>query len=87
MDITYKIEKNGYTIFLDGQPWITQYDEFSKPMDKTKTIKENCLMQIEELTRPVEPQDPTNTYGIPDEVYHSIIDDYTMELFNEGTLE
>lgn len=28
----------------------------------------------------VEP-DPTNTYGIPDEVYHAIIDDYTAEIF------
>lgn len=28
----------------------------------------------------VEP-DPTNTYGIPDETYHAIIDDYTEELF------
>lgn len=28
----------------------------------------------------VEP-DPTNTYGIPDETYHAIIDDYTAELF------
>ena len=25
--------------------------------------------------------DPTNTYGIPDEIYHAIIDDYTAELF------
>lgn len=28
----------------------------------------------------VEP-DPTNIYGIPDEVYHAIIDDYTEEIF------
>ena len=28
----------------------------------------------------VEP-DPTNTYGVPDDVYHAIIDDYTAELF------
>lgn len=28
----------------------------------------------------VEP-DATNTYGIPDETYHAIIDDYTAELF------
>lgn len=28
----------------------------------------------------VEP-DSTNTYGIPDEVYHAIIDDYTAEIF------
>ena len=28
----------------------------------------------------IEP-DKTNTYGIPDETYHAIIDDYTAELF------
>ena len=28
----------------------------------------------------IEP-DPTNTYGIPDDVYHAIIDDYTSEIF------
>lgn len=32
----------------------------------------------------VEP-DMTNIYGIPDDIYHQIIDDYTMEML-EGTV-
>lgn len=28
----------------------------------------------------IEP-DTSNTYGIPDEIYHAVIDDYTVELF------
>ena len=31
----------------------------------------------------VEP-DPTNTYGIPDETYHAIINDLTEEVSNNG---
>lgn len=31
----------------------------------------------------VEP-DPTNTYGIPDETYHAIINDLTTEVANSG---
>ena len=31
----------------------------------------------------VEP-DPTNTYGIPDETYHAIINDLTSEVANSG---
>lgn len=50
MELTYEIYENGYTIFNNGRPWITQYDEYSKPMDYNKTIEENCLLQIEELS-------------------------------------
>ena len=50
LSISYKIEKNGYSIYLGGKLWITQYGEYSKPMDKTKSIEKNCLLQIEEIT-------------------------------------
>ena len=53
--ISYKIVENGYEIYLDNVLWITQRGEYSKPMDKSKSYEENCLMQIEELTAPVEP--------------------------------
>ena len=33
----------------------------------------------------VEP-DPTNTYGVSDNVYHQIIDDYSMELVEKGVI-
>ena len=33
----------------------------------------------------VEP-DPTNIYNIPDEAYHQILDDYTMQLIEEGAI-
>jgi hypothetical protein len=59
LSISYKIEENGYSIYLGGQLWITQYDQYSKPMDNTKSIEENCLLQIEDITKPYE----TDTEG------------------------
>ena len=59
-NISYKILDNGYEIYLDGVLWITQYEPYAKPMDSSKSYEENCLLQIEELTTPVEPvPDPT----------------------------
>lgn len=58
--ISYKIVENGYEIYLDGKLWITQYEPYGHPMDSSKSYEENCLLQIEELTTPVEPiPDPT----------------------------
>ena len=54
-NISYKILDNGYEIYLDGVLWITQYEPYAHPYDKNKSYEENCLMQIEELTAPVEP--------------------------------
>lgn len=53
LQISYETKENGYSIYLGDKLWITQYDEYSKPIDKTKTIEENCLLQIEELTNVV----------------------------------
>lgn len=33
----------------------------------------------------IEP-DATNTYGIPDDTYHQILDDYTIQLIEEGVI-
>lgn len=36
---------------------------------------------------PVEPvEEPNNDYGIPNDIYNAIIDDYTDELFEMGVL-
>lgn len=50
--IEYEILKNGYDIYLDGQKWITQHDQYSKPIDPNGTYEENCLKQIEQITTP-----------------------------------
>lgn len=52
--ISYEIVENGYKIYLDGELWITQLDEYSHPMDPEKSYEENCIMQLDELTAPVE---------------------------------
>jgi len=52
--LTYDILNDGYMIKLDGKDWIEQVGENSKPMDSTKTLEENCLLQIEDLTTEVE---------------------------------
>ena len=54
-NISYKIVENGYEIYFDGVLWITQHEPYAKLYDSSKSYEENCLMQIEELTAPVEP--------------------------------
>ena len=47
--LSYEIFEDGYAIYLEGKIWITQRGQYSKPIDKTKSFEENCLLQIEEL--------------------------------------
>lgn len=49
--VSYKIKDNGYIIYLDGKPWISQLDEYGKPISESMSYEENCLAHIEELTR------------------------------------
>ncbi len=53
--IAYEILEDGYMIYLDGKPWISQRGVYGKPIDKSKSYEENCLLQIEEITRQPEP--------------------------------
>lgn len=53
--IAYEILSDGYEIYLDGKIWISQRGQYSKPVDKSLSYEENCLAQIEEITRPPEP--------------------------------
>lgn len=59
--ISYQIFSDGYDIYLDGKPWISQRAPYDKPCDKAKSYEENCLAQIEELTREPEPAEPLYT--------------------------
>jgi len=56
--LTYDILDNGYVIKLDGKEWIKQVGNNSKPMDSTKTFEENCLLQIEDLTKEIVEETP-----------------------------
>lgn len=82
--LSYEIKDNGYEIFLDNNLWITQYEPYAKVFKADGTYEENCLLQLEELSRP--PIEPNNDYGLPNDIYNSIIDDYTDELFEMGVL-
>ena len=82
--LSYEIFEDGYAIYLEGKLWITQRGQYSKPIDKTKSFEENCLLQIEELA--VVPEVPNNKYGVSNETYNAIIDDYTLELMENGAL-
>lgn len=53
-NISYEIVENGYKIYLDGKLWIEQLDEYAKPYDANKSFEENCLAQLEDITRPAE---------------------------------
>jgi len=57
--LSYDILNNGYTIKLDGKTWMEQLDEYSKPMDVSKSFEENALLQIEQITAPVPEPEPT----------------------------
>ena len=47
--ISYLIEPNGYSIYLDNQLWMTQHDDCSKLFKSDGTYEENCIMQIEDI--------------------------------------
>ena len=47
--VGYAVEENGYSIFLDGTLWITQYGEYSKLFVQDGSYEDNALAQIEEL--------------------------------------
>lgn len=46
MAMSYKVYDNGYDILLDGNPWIVQRDEHSRPFDKSKSIEENAKIHM-----------------------------------------
>lgn len=61
----------------------------SKPQDTEDTIYVLDAESMEYIPteRPIEPiEEPNNNYGIPDDIYNAIIDDYTDELFEMGVL-
>ena len=62
----------------------------NKPEDTETTIyKLNAeTLEYEPYDRPEEPTptEPENPYGISDETYNNIIDDYTMQLIEEGAI-
>lgn len=78
--ISYEIFEDGYEIYLDGTLWIKQRGEYSKPTDKELSYEENCLAQIDEITTVIE---PNNDYGVPNDTYDQIIDDYTSSITSE----
>lgn len=62
-----------------------------KPQDTEDTVYvlDAESMEYVPTERPIEPTpiEPSNPYGIEDELYDSIIDDYTMMLIEEGVIE
>ena len=62
----------------------------SKPQDTEETVYKLVAdtMTYEPFDAPpIEPvEEPNNDYGIPNDIYNAIIDDYTDELFEMGVL-
>lgn len=50
----YEIFEDGYEIYYDSSI-ISQRGEYSHPYDLDKSYEENCLMQLEDLSRPFNP--------------------------------
>lgn len=61
----------------------------SKPEDTEETIYKLVAdtMTYEPFDAPEPEPEPENPYGIDDELYFTIIDDYTMELLEGGVIE
>lgn len=73
----------------------TEYDNIlslikNKPQDTEETVYKLVAdtMTYEPFDAPpvIPVEEPNNDYGIPNEVYNAIIDDYTDELFEMGVL-
>lgn len=57
------------------------------PSDSISISKEEFEKLLSEKQKNMEPLIKLNNdYGIPNEVYDSIIDDYTMQLIEEGVI-
>lgn len=74
----------------------TEYDNIlslirNKPQDTEETVYKLVAdtMTYEPFDAPpVTPvEEPNNDYGIPNEIYDSIIDEYTLMLIEEGVIE
>ena len=80
------ISENEYVVLVDKLN--------NKPNDTSETIwvLDNELQEYVEMERPsdmpyIEQEEPNNDYGIPNEIYDSIIDEYTLMLIEEGVIE
>lgn len=51
---SYEIFDDGYDIYLDGQPHITQREPYAHVYAPEGTYEENALLQLESLTAPVD---------------------------------
>ena len=49
--ISYEFFDDGYDIYLEGKPWISQRAPYNKIYKADGTDEENCMIQLEELTR------------------------------------
>lgn len=49
--LSFKIVENGYEIYRNGNLWITQYGQYSHPYKGDGSYRENCILQLEDLTR------------------------------------
>lgn len=78
--IAYEIKTDGYEIYLDGQLWISQRGQYSKPVDKSKTYEENCLAQIENITAQAELPTPEPKKYTLDEAAALITEEVANEL-------
>jgi hypothetical protein len=50
-NITYEIFEDGYDIYLNGEPWISQRAPYDKMFLPDGTYEENAKAQIEGLRR------------------------------------
>lgn len=59
--ISYAFFDDGYDIYLDGEPWISQRAPYNRVYKPNGTDEENCMIQLEELT--AVPEEPVDAEG------------------------
>ena len=47
--LSYEIFEDGYAIYLEGKIWITQRGQYSKPIDKTKSLETGIQVLVQKL--------------------------------------
>lgn len=70
----YEIFDDGYDIYSNNILVITQHGPFGRPYDSSKSYEENCIMQLDDLTREPEPPKPGPLPPTPEELLRADVD-------------
>ena len=86
MNLTYKATETGYTILLDGKPWIVQDKDVYIPFPAA-TMEESAELHIADIIRMNTPPEnpPVTTEGLQEQLADLAVEtDYRLSLSELG---